>query len=245
MSCAAGVCFVLLGACSQTPVAEGPGTPAASRTTPPPASSTTAGSAASAAGPISSTARCADAGAPPGSARRDVGAAYGSPATLWITDFSVGITTGRGTGRAAINSASPLQRVALLVDAQQDGRHQIIVDAGRAAYLYTVSGCTVTPVVGPDGAPFVFDRGHRRDTGDGVGCSDLGHGRRLVVLLQQHEAGRWTVRRTEIDLRGDTATPGASDTVIARSQQDPAWTTAETVSCGDLTADRDGLRAPL
>jgi hypothetical protein len=52
---------------------------------------------------------------------------------------------------------------------------------------------------------------------------------------------RWTVRRTEIDLNGATATIGQSDTVTATSDQDRAWTTAHTISCGDLTIARDGL----
>jgi hypothetical protein len=110
-----------------------------------------------------------------------------------------------------------------------------------------VSGCTVAEVVAQQGAPFLFDIGHRRGTGDGVGCSDLGDGPRLVGLLQlrdQQDKPLWTVRRTEIDLNGATAMIGRSDTVAATSEQDPAWTTAGTISCGDLTIARDGLWAP-
>ena len=190
---------------------------------------------------------CGPGGPPPGATSKDVGDVYGQPATLWLTNTVVGISTAQGYGEEAIESASPIQRRALLIDAQQDGNHQIIVDTGREANLYTVSGCKITTVVDQQGAPFLFDMGHRRGNGDGVGCSDLGDGRHLVGLLQlrdKQDKPLLTVRRTEIDLNGVTATIGRSDTITATSDQDPAWTTAATISCGDLTMARDGLRAP-
>ncbi|HTQ18421.1 hypothetical protein [Mycobacterium sp.] len=191
---------------------------------------------------------------PPGAARKDVGDVYGQPATLWLTNRVVGITTNQGYGEAAIPSPSPIERTALLVDAQRDGNHQIIVDAGREAHLYAVSGCTITPVIDESGAclalarclpgmPFLFDMGHRAGNGDGIGCDDMGAGRRLVALLPKADNGQLTVRRTEIDVNGTTATVGRTDTVTAPSENDPAWTTAHTISCGNLTIARDGLRA--
>ncbi len=172
---------------------------------------------------------------------------YGQPATLWITDTVVGLTTPRGYSEAEIHSASPLRRSALLVDAQQDGQHQIIVDTGRDAILYTVSGCRINPAVDQQGNEFRFDIGHRRGTGDGIGCSDLGDGRHLVALLQlRDDQGNplLAVRRTEIDLSGAWVTTGRSDTVTATSEQDPAWTTASEITCGDLTMAGDGVAAP-
>ena len=189
----------------------------------------------------SADAECGAGAPPPGAASKDVSATYGQPATLWLTDTVVGITTPDGYGEAPIRSASPLPRRALLVDAQQDGSHQLIVDTGRDAQLFTVSGCTITRVVDGQGDPFLFDLGHRRGTGDGVGCSDLGDGPHLVQLLQQRHD--MTVRRTEVDLTGATATTGRSDTVTATSDDDPVWTSAQTISCGDLTIDSDGLTA--
>jgi hypothetical protein len=189
---------------------------------------------------------CGPGGPPPGAASKDVGDAYGGPATLWLTNTVVGITTAQGYGQAEILSPSPLRRSALLIDAEQDGNHQIIVDAGREAILYSVSGCTITPVVDQRGASFRFDLGHRRGTGDGVGCSDLGDGRRLVGLLRlrdQRDQPVLAVRRKEIGLNGATATIGRSDTVPAMSDRDPAWTTAGGISCGDLTMKRDGVQA--
>jgi hypothetical protein len=181
--------------------------------------------------PAIADAGCGPGGPPPGAASKDVGDVYGQPATLWITNTIVGITTAQGYGEAAIQSPSPLQRQALLIDAQHDGNHQIIVDAGREAHLYTVSGCTITPVVDQQGAPFLFDLGHRRGTGDGYGCGDLGDGPHLVGLLMLPDGMTW--RRTEIDLNGATATIGRSDTVTATSD----------ISCGGLTMARDGVQA--
>ena len=197
---------------------------------------------------------CGPGGPPPGAASKDVSDIYGQPATLWLSNRIVGISTAQGYGEAAIASPSPIERRALLIDAQQDGNHQIIVDAGREALLYAVSGCSITPVIDQGGAclslarcqagmSFRFDMGHRAGNGDGIGCSDLGNGRRLVALLPKDDDGQWTVHRTEIDLNGATATIGRSDTVAATSGEDPAWTTAHAISCGDLTIDRDGLPA--
>jgi hypothetical protein len=197
--------------------------------------------------PAIAYARCEPGGPPPGAASKDVSDAYGQPATLWITNTIVGIATAQGYGEAEIRSPSPLQRSALLIDAQQDGNHQIIVDTGREAILYTVSGCAITPVVDEHGASFRFDLGHRMGKGDGIGCDDLGDGRHLIGLLQlrdEQDKALLAVRRTEIDLDGATATIGRSDTVIATSDRDSAWTTAGIISCGDLTMQRDGAQAP-
>jgi hypothetical protein len=186
-------------------------------------------------------------GPPPKAASRDVSAIFGQPATLWISDTVVGLTTPQGYGQAEIHSPSPLQRSAMLIDAQQDGNHQIIVDTGREAILYAVSGCRISPAVDQRGVQFRFDVGHRRALGDGIGCSDLGDGRRLVQLLQlrdDQDRPLFAVRRTEIDLDGAWVSVGRSDTVTATSEQDPAWTTAADISCGDLTIARDGVAAP-
>jgi hypothetical protein len=191
---------------------------------------------------------CTPGGRPPRDATsKDVSDVYGQRATLWVSDTAVGITTPEGTGQAAIESASPLQRSALLVDAQQDGNHQIIVDTGREAILYVVSGCTIAPAVDEHGDSVRLDIGHRRGLGDGVGCSDLGDGRHLTQLIQLRDDldnPLMVVRRTEIDMNGSTATTGRSDTVTATSEHDPAWTSASNISCGDLTIARDGVAAP-
>jgi hypothetical protein len=92
------------------------------------------------------------------------------------------------------------------------------------------------------GVTHLWQRAHRR------AVDDVGYGRHLVQLLQLWE-GRdkplMAVRRTEIDTNGAMATTGRSDTVTATTKQDPAWTTASTIGCGDLTMKRDGVQAPF
>jgi hypothetical protein len=139
---------------------------------------------------------------------------------------------------------------ALAIDAQNDGGNQIIVSDGRGARLYTFAECRMQAVTdGRDGegAPFLFDLQNLRDHGTGVGCSDLGDGLHLVglqALQSPPGTGEWTVRRTVIELNGTVATIGRSDTVTATSAQDPAVTSAETISCGDLTIGKDGVQQP-
>jgi hypothetical protein len=203
---------------------------------------------------------CAPGGAPPpaGAAMRKVNDLDwdGQPDTLWLgqirngdgrTDRVVGVTTASGANSdVQVASASPIPLAALAVDAQQDGQHQIIVSDGRGAHLYAFANCRIQTVADNQGAPFLFDLHNLRNNGTGIGCTDLGPpstGRHLVGL-QALNNGQWTVRRTEIDLNGTLATIGASDTVTAASTQDPAVTSAQTISCGDLTMSKDGVQQP-
>jgi hypothetical protein len=174
---------------------------------------------------------------------------------LWIglfrdadsrTNRVVGVTTASGANSAVqVTSASPIPLSALAVDAQENGGNQIIVSDGRGARLYTFADCGLQTVVdGHYGRPFLFDLQNRRDQGTGVGCSDLGDGRHLVALQAALENGQWTVRRTEVDFAGTVATTGRSDSVTAVSAQDPAVTSAQTISCGDLTIGKDGVQQP-
>ena len=201
---------------------------------------------------------CPTGGAPPpaGAAQRQVANLDGGdgPSTMWVGQFRdgdghsnrvIGVSTASGANSdVQISSASPMPLTTLAIDAQDNGGNQIIVSDGRSARLYTFAACRLQAVVDRAGAPFVFDLQNLRDHGTGVGCSDLGNGRRLVGLQTlQTDTGRWTVRRTEIDLNGTVATIGPSDTVTATSAQDPAVTSA-TISCGDLTIGQDGVQQP-
>jgi hypothetical protein len=161
----------------------------------------------------------------------------------------VGITTASGANSdVQIVTASPMPLAALAVDAQQDGGNQIIVSDGRGARLYTFAGCRLQAITdGHYGRPFLFDLQNLRDQGTGVGCSDLGDGRHLVALqaLQNPgNTGQWTVRRTQVNINGTVATTGQSDTIAAFSAEDAAVTSAETISCGDLTIGKDGVQQP-
>ncbi len=202
---------------------------------------------------------CAPGGAPPpaDTARRQVADLDGDglPDTLWVGRFQdntgrvnrvVGVTTATGANSdVEVTSASPIGLTALAIDAQNDGGNQIIVSDGRGARLYTFAACQLQTVVDAhNGRPFLFDLQNLRDTGTGVGCSDLGDGRRLVALQALQNAGQWSVRRTEVELTGATAITGKSDTVMATSAQDLAVTSAETISCGDLTISKDGVEQP-
>jgi hypothetical protein len=203
---------------------------------------------------------CAPSGAPPPAdvAQRKVTDLDwdGRPDTLWVgqsrdgngrIDRVVGVTTASGANaQVHVMSASPIPLSALAVDAQQDGQHQIIVSDGRSAQLFVFADCRLQTVADNQGAPFLLDLQNLRDHGTGVGCGDLGPsspGRHLVGL-QALNTGLWTVRRTEIDLNGTLATIGKSDTVTADSAQDPAVTSAQTISCGDLTLAKDGVQQP-
>jgi hypothetical protein len=205
---------------------------------------------------------CPAGGAPPpvGAAQRQVANldSGDGPSTLWVGQFRdgdghstrvVGVSTASGANSdVQISSASPMPLTALAIDAQDNGGNQIIVSDGRSARLYTFAACQLQAVVDRAGAPFVFDLQNLRDHGTGVGCSDLGPpfaGRRLVGLQAlQTDTGQWTVHRTEIDLNGTVATIGPSDTVTATSAQDPAVTSAQTISCGDHTISQDGVEQP-
>jgi hypothetical protein len=206
------------------------------------------------------TTGCAPGGTPPPAdvAQRQVGDLDwdGGPDTLWVGRFRdgnghtnrvVGVTTASGANSdVQVLSASPMPLAAFAIDAQQDGQHQIIVSDGRSAHLYVFADCRIQTVVDNQGAPFLFDLQNLRNQGTGVGCSDLGPrsaGRHLVGL-QALDNGQWMIRRTEIDLNRTLATIGPSDTVMATSAQDPAVTSAQTISCGDLTLSKDGVQQP-
>ncbi|TGD88879.1 hypothetical protein BayCH28_05630 [Mycolicibacterium sp. CH28] len=190
--------------------------------------------------PVAQAASCSSSGPP-----ADVNARPFNGGTLWVSRTgTVGISTADGTGSVQVPSASPIGLQALVVDARDDGRQQLIVSNGRVAHLYVLAGCQITAAVDPQGQPFLFDLENLRGNGTGIGCSDLGDGRHLVGLQALPDGAGYAVRRTEIDLDGATATIGRSDTVTGTSQQDPAVASALTISCGEQTMTQDGVQQP-
>ncbi|PJE19989.1 MAG: hypothetical protein CK431_29435 [Mycobacterium sp.] len=192
---------------------------------------------------------------PPGAATRQIGDVDGDglPDTLWVGKWqspggamtrAVGIATASGADSdVPVVSASPIPLRALAIEVQ-DG-HQVIASVGRSAPLYAFADCRLQTVVDSHyGRPFVFDLENLAGSGTGVGCSEIGGGRNLVALQALGSGGQWTVRRTEIELNGLRATTGTSDTLTATSAQDPAVTTAQTISCGERTIDQDGVQEP-
>lgn len=183
---------------------------------------------------------CLEDGAPPGSASKPF-----DGGTVWISpDGLVGVTTAGGSGRVRVPNASPMPLQALVIDAEGNGARQLIVSNGRVAHLFVLAGCKISAAYNGQGEPFTFDLENLRGNGTGVGCSDLGDGRRLVGLQALPDGAGYTVRRTEINLDGFTATIGASDTVTGTSQQDPVVASAMTISCGDQTIAKDGVQQP-
>lgn len=176
----------------------------------------------------------------------------GLPDALWIAESReadgatrrfVGVSTASGaTSDMQITTSSPIPLSALAIGAQNDGDHQIIVSDGRGAYLYAFADCRMQTIVDTHGAPFVFDTRNLRDNGTGVGCADLGDGPKLVALQALLQNNQWTIRRTVIDLSGTVASTGRSDTVTAGSAQDPAVIAAQTITCGGLSIDQDGVQ---
>jgi hypothetical protein len=81
-----------------------------------------------------------------------------------------------------------------------------------------------------------------RDNGTGVDCADLGDGPQLVALQALLQNDQWTMRRTAINLNGTVASIGRSDAVTAASAQDPAVVAAQTIICGSLSIDQDGVQ---
>ncbi|MFV8317838.1 hypothetical protein [Mycobacterium sp. 23] len=192
---------------------------------------------------------------PPGAATRQISDVDGDglPDTLWVGKWqspdgamtrAVGIATASGAdSHVPVVSASPIPLRALAIDAQ-DG-HQVIASVGRSAPLFAFADCRLQTVLDSHyGRPFVFDLENLAGNGTGVGCSEAGGERHLVALQALGSGGQWTVRRTEIDLNGLRAATGASDTLTATSAQDPAVTTAQTISCGERTIDQDGVQEP-
>lgn len=186
---------------------------------------------------------------PPGSVQQQVSDLDGDghPDALWISPSGlVGISTASGAITSVqVTSASPMPLRALVVDAQENGSHQVIVSNGRSAHLYAFTNCQLqTTVDSHYRKPFLFDLENLAGNGTGVGCSNLGDGRHLVGLQALQQGNEWVVHRTEIDLDGTLASTGRSDTLTATSAQDPVVTTAQTISCGDLTIDQDGVQQP-
>lgn len=176
---------------------------------------------------------CNPGGPPDGAAARPFGGG-----TAWVSGNGlVGVTTTEGTGSLRVQSASPMPIQALVVDAANDGQRQLLVSDGRGVHLYLIEGCRIEPVFDGQGNPFVFDLQNLRGNGTGVGCDDLGDGRHLVALQALPGGEGSAVRRTEININGNTATPGRSDTVAGTPS-------ASAITCGDQAMAEDGVQQP-
>lgn len=165
--------------------------------------------------------------------------------TLWLVDRQdgsvlVGITTAsNATFSTSYTSASPVARSALAF--RVDGQDLLIVSSGRSAALYAERSCSLKPVLNPQGTQYEFDLGFG-DNGNGVGCSKVaGTAKTTLVGLKVNlsaEDKPVSVKRTQILVDGTRASNGRSDTMAAT---DPVVTSAQTISCGDLTIQGNGV----
>ncbi|WP_231884452.1 hypothetical protein [Mycobacterium leprae] len=143
-----------------------------------------------------------------------------------------------------MSSARPIPMRTWVISTQNDGGHQIIDSHGRGARLYTFVDYRLQTVVDTLAAPFLFFLQNVRYRSIGVNYRDLGGDRQLVGLQALEKTSQWTVRRTTIDLAGTLASISRSDTVTTTSAHDAVVTSAQTISCGDLTTNQDGVQEP-
>jgi hypothetical protein len=160
----------------------------------------------------------------------------------------VGVLPATGGGATyAIDSASPVAGTMLVVDVDRRPPTELLVSDGRGVHLLAYDRCAIVPITNPEGEPYLFDLGDLRGHGTGVGCIDTPVGRRLVGLRRDPnstgETVRWT--RTVVELDGTHARNGETTSgTFTSPQDDAAIELLDTVSCGDLTLERDGVAQP-
>jgi hypothetical protein len=160
----------------------------------------------------------------------------------------VGILTAAGGGAVTdIESASPVGLRLLVANVDQQGPVELLVSDNRTVYLLAFVDCGIVPITNPEGEPYLFDLQNLRGHGTGVGCVATPGGRRLAGLQAHDTATGDTVpwSRTIVELDGTHARNGATTTgTFTRGRDDAAIDLLHTVSCGDLTIERDGIAQP-
>jgi hypothetical protein len=175
----------------------------------------------------------------------------GAPDTAWIArepapdgGIQFGFTTASGaTATAVLDSASPVARSVLFADVTGDGEVIALASDARQVQLYAVADCGITPVNDEQGSQYAFDLGFA-GTGTGVACEDAdGDGTRdlLRLLLQPSPdaTSESTVQETIVELAGDQARNGAATPAPAGDEVRQQM--AQSVTCGDLDLDADGV----
>jgi hypothetical protein len=123
-----------------------------------------------------------------------------------------GVVTSSGVrSELAIDSASPIAGGILgVVDANLDGRRQLLISDGRSEFLVVFRGCDLEIVHDANGHDLVFTAFGN----SGVGCVDANRdGRRDLVRLQTESTvgATTTWGRTILRLQGEVATDGPTD----------------------------------
>ena len=170
----------------------------------------------------------------------------GRPDTGWISSggTTFGITTASGaTMSIPLQLAGGGDRSVLVENPDSHGPIAALASDGRTVELLLVQNCGLFPATNAQGTHYEFDLGVR-GTGTGVGCSQItGTTERSLVGLNVHlnAAGQPdSVHRTQIILNATTARNGATDT-IPTTGNPAAAQTGNTISCGDLTINHDGI----
>ncbi len=175
----------------------------------------------------------------------------GKADTGWVSSsadgaITVGIRTASGGGaEVPWNSASPARRTMLVVDAQQDGEGELLLDDGRTVQLFVFHDCAIVPATNPEGEPYTFSHGFS-DVGTGIGCAEV-DGHRRLVGLDGHDDGSGPVSwsQTVVAIDGTHATNGATTTgTYEHPADDTAIEALSGTTCGDLTIDANGIDAP-
>jgi hypothetical protein len=174
--------------------------------------------------------------------------------TAWLSGATggerrFGITTASGaTFSTPFSSASPIAASALAFEPDGQLPAYALISDGRIGSLWLLADCRITAVVNVQGDPYTFDLGGFTGYGTGVGCIDAdGDGRRDLVglLAESVDASTTRIKRTIIELDGARGSNGVSDEITAHSPHDDAEIeSARSVSCGELTLDRNGVHEP-
>jgi hypothetical protein len=160
------------------------------------------------------------------------------------SEITFGIVTAEGGGSSVpFDSASPVERRALTVNADERGPTEVLLSDGRSVQLLAFVGCRLRAVHDVKGEPYTFDRGFTGN-GTGVGCVDAdGDGTRDLVglKLEGSEGDRIGWSRTIVELDGITARNGKTDSgTYERPADAAAIDLLSQVTCGKLTL-ADGL----
>lgn len=133
----------------------------------------------------------------------------------------VGLSTASGAVVGSqVDTGRPVSGV-LVVDADQRGPVEVLVNKGDGISLLVFQRCDLVPVIGPDGDPYLFDAGYFGN-GTGVTCTDVdGDGRRDLVGMNLGDygavtAGTFPLSRTVVELDGATARHGHHDETSVR-----------------------------
>jgi len=172
----------------------------------------------------------------------------GKPDTGWIADqngkVTFGINTAAGGGATTpFDSASPAQRSVLVIDAQEDGQVQVLLDDGRLVQLDAFVGCKIVPMTNPQGQHYTFGLGFT-DVGTGIGCPESDAGRHLAGLNApaEHPANSVPFSMTIVKVNGTKASNGTvTKGTYTPPGDDAAIALLSEVTCGDQTIAADGV----